>query len=367
MVADAPANVRSVLFVPAHRERGSLRLRPDYGLRLYSRKILIQEHNKELLPEYLRFVEGVVDSEDLPLNVARETIQSNPVLRQLKKALTNRVHKELKALAEQEDETKYTSFWTEFGVFIKEGVATDYTSQETLVELLRFRSSKTGEEGWTTLKAYTERMGADQKVIYYVLGESLKTVARSPHLDYFRQHDLEVLYLVDPVDGWMVSSLRAYNEKPLQTVDDANLDLPTAAETEAAEPTVGQEAFDQLAARVRLVLGERVRDVRESKTLVDHPARLVSADDTPERDLQILRRMMEEQYTAPTKLLELNRSHPFIADLARLVTAQPGDERIDPAIQQLLDNLLLMDGAFQGSIADMVERVQKLMAAALAG
>ena len=230
--------MRSVLFVPAHRERGSLRLRPDYGLRLYSRKILIQEHNKELLPEYLRFVEGVVDSEDLPLNVSRETIQSNPVLRQLKKALTNRVHKELKTLAEQEEDEIH-QLLDRVRRLLKEGVATDYASQETLVELLRFRSSKAGEEGWTTLKAYTERMGAEQKAIYYVLGESLKTVARSPHLDYFRKHDLEVLYLVDPVDGWMVSSLRTYNEKPLQTVDDANLELPAAAETEAAEPGCG--------------------------------------------------------------------------------------------------------------------------------
>ena len=287
-------------------------------------------------------------------------------MRQFKKALTNRLHKELKTLAEQ-DEVKYNTFWTEFGVFIKEGVATDFASQETLVELLRFRSSKAGEEGWTTLKAYTERMGADQKAIYYVLGENLKTVARSPHLDYFRKHDVEVLYLVDPVDGWMVSSLRTYRREALAERGRRQPGPPRADGGSSCRAGRGQEAFDQLVARVRLVLAEKVRDVRASKTLVDHPARLVSAEDSAERDLQILRRMMEEQYTAPTKILELNRSHPFVADLARLTAANAGDERIDPAIQQLLDNLLLMDGAFQGSVADMVERVQKLMAAALAG
>ena len=120
-------------------------MRPDFGLRLYSRKIMIQEHSKDLLPEYLRFVEGVVDSEDLPLNVSRETVQSNPVMRQLKRALTNRLTKDLKALAEQDNE-KYAAFWAEFGLFIKEGVATDYAGQENLVELLRFRSSKTAED-----------------------------------------------------------------------------------------------------------------------------------------------------------------------------------------------------------------------------
>jgi molecular chaperone HtpG len=366
MVADAPVNVRSILYIPASRERGSLRLRPDYGLRLYSRKILIQEHSKDLLPEYLRFVEGVVDSEDLPLNVSRETVQSNPVMRQLKRALTNRLTKELKSLADDDNE-RYLKFWAEFGVFIKEGVATDYGSQETLVDLLRFQSSRSAEQ-WTTLKAYTERMGADQKAIYYVLGESLKTVERSPHLDYFRAHNIEVLYLVDPLDGYMTTTLREYGGKPLQNVDDANLELPAGEEAKAQENAeVGQEAFDQLVSRVKQVLGDRVREVRASKTLVDHPARLVSPDEGPERDLQYLRRLMEEKYTAPTKILELNRQHPMVADLAQLTVSHPEDQRIDATVQQLFDNLLLIDGSFQGPIGDMVDRIQQLMAAALRG
>ena len=365
LVADAPANVRSILFVPSKRERGAMRTRPDFGLRLYSRKILIQEHSKDLLPEYFRFVEGVVDSEDLPLNVSRETVQSNPVMRQLKRALTNRLTKDLKTMAEQDAE-KYATFWTEFGVFIKEGVATDFTSQEALLELLRFRSSKTAEDAWTTLKAYSERMGAEQKAIYYVLGDSAKTVARSPHLDYFRAHEVEVLYLVDPIDGFMTSTLREYAGKPLQNVDDANLDLPgeEPAKAEGASD-VGQEVFDSLVARARVVLGERVRDVRASKTLVDHPARLVSADDSPDRDLQFLRRLMEEKYETPQKILELNRQHAMVGDLARLTGEHPEDTRIDATIQQLFDNLLLMEGAYQGPVADMVERVQQFMATAL--
>ncbi len=369
MVADAPANVRSILFVPSKRERGALRLRPDYGLRLYSRKILIQDHSKDLLPEYLRFVEGVVDSEDLPLNVSRETVQSNPVMRQLKRALTNRLIKEFKTLADQEGEdekAKYATFWTEFGGFIKEGVATEFGSQEQLTDLLRFHSSRVGEDTWTSLKQYVDRMGEEQKAIYYVLGESLRSVARSPHLDYFRAHNIEVLYLVDPIDGYMVSMLREYSGKPLQNVDDANLDLPAPDKSEENQTQeVGQEAFDQLVARVRQVLGERVRDVRASKTLVDHPARLVSPDDSPDRDLQFLRRLMEDKYETPIKILELNRQHPLIASLAGLAADQPGDERIDVSISQLFDNLLLMEGAYQGPVADMVDRIQQLMGAAL--
>lgn len=365
IVADAPANVRSILFVPARRERSSLRLRPEYGLRLYSRKILIQEHNKELLPEYLRFVEGVVDSEDLPLNVSRETVQSNPVTRQLRKALTNRLLKDLKNLAEQ-DAARYATFWSEFGVFIKEGAASDYANREALQELLRFHSTHTGADGWTTLKEYIARMQPDQKAIYYILGDSLKSVMRSPHLDYFRKHNIEVLYLTDFIDGYMVSQLRQVEDKALQNVDAADLDLPRAsASTADAADAVSQDVFEKLTARVKQVLGERVREVREGKTLIDSPARLVSPEDEFARDLQYVRRMIEEDYVAPVKTLELNRRHPIIANLARLVSEDAANPLIDPSVEQLFDNLQLLDGAYQGSVADMVERIQKLMGAAL--
>ena len=207
-------------------------------------------------------------------------------------------------------------------------------------------------------------MGAEQKGIYYVLGDSLTSVARSPHLDYFRAHDIEVLYLTDPIDGYMIGMLREYGGKPLQNVDDPNLDLPEMGAQEEQAGAVSAESFDALTARIKQVLGERVRDVRASKTLVDHPARLVSPDD-PGRDLQYLLRLMEEKYETPVKTLELNRQHPLIASLAGLVANRPDDERIDPAINQLFDNLLLIEGAYQGSVADMVERIQQLMGAAL--
>ncbi|MBK8799251.1 MAG: molecular chaperone HtpG [Anaerolineales bacterium] len=365
MVADAPANVRSILFVPAKRERSSLRLRPEHGVRLYSRKILIQEHNKELLPEYLRFVEGVVDSEDLPLNVSRETVQSNPVTRQLRKALTSRLLKDLKTLAEQ-DAAQYTTFWTEFGAFIKEGIASDFASRDALEELLRFRSTHTGADGWTTIKEYVARMQPDQNAIYYILGDSLKSAIRSPHLDYFRKHAIEVLYFTDFIDGYMVSQLREVEGKPLQNVDDANLDLPKGTPAEDASALqVSQDVFDQLLARVKRVLGERVRDVREGKTLVDSPARLVSSEDDFARELQYVRRAIEEDYVAPVKILEINRHHPIVANLSRLVSEDGDNALIEPAVEQLFDNLQLLDGAYQGSVADMVDRIQKLMGAAL--
>ena len=366
LVADAPVSIRSIMFVPAKRDRGMFNANSEHGLRLYSRKILIQQRNKDLLPEYFRFIEGVVDSEDLPLNVSREMVQSNPVLRQLKKALTSRIFRDLKNLAEKETE-KYRTFWLEFGPFLKEGVASDPTSHESLVELLRFQSSKTSGDEWVSLKQVKERMGEEQQAIYYVLGEDLKSVSRSPHLDYFRANDVEVLYLVDPIDGFMTSMLREFDGKPLQNVDDAGIELPEKDKAdEADKPKVAEDDFSKLVERFKSVLGEQVTDVRESKQLVGSPCRLVSPEDSFDRDLQRIRRLTQQDYELPRKILELNRRHAVIVNLAQLVNKDGDGKLVDAAIGQLFDNALLLEG-INPNPADMVERIQTLMESAVAG
>jgi molecular chaperone HtpG len=367
LVTDAPVNLRGILYVPARRERGVLQLRTDYGLKLYSRKILIQDYNKDLLPNYFRFVEGVVDSEDLPLNVSRESVQSNPMMRQMRRALTNRTLKELRALADEKS-GDYRTFWREFGVFLKEGVATDVGSHDSLQDLLRFRSSHAaGDDDLVSLKEYVSRMKGDQKAIYYILGDNPSSVARSPHLDYFRANDVEVLYLVDPIDSFMVLTLKNYDGKPLQNVDNAALDLPGSGD--AAQPEAGegmpQASFERLADRFKAVLGDQVADVRESKWLIDSPCRLVSPQDSPDRDLYRVRRLIEQEYEIPRKILEINRRHVLIQNLAHLVTKSPNEELIEAAIQQLFDNALLLEG-LHSNPADMTPRIQALMEAAIA-
>ncbi len=310
LVTDAPVNVRSILFLPRRREGGPFRLRTESGLKLYSRKILIQETNKELLPEYLRFVVGVVDSEDLPLNISRETVQNDRAMRQIQRALSKRLLKKLQDLAETHTED-YAQFWREFGPFIKEGIATSLSDQEELVPLLRFTSSKT--EGLISLAEYVERMPETQPAIYYILGDTIAAVASSPHLDTFRALGFEVLYLVDPLDGFMLQALREFKGKRLQNVDDPALELPPAPETAAETPaSLPQPDFDRVLERFKIVLGERVAEVRESKVLRDNPCRLVSAEGGPERDLQRVRRLFEENFTTPPKILELNRTHPLL-------------------------------------------------------
>ena len=360
VVADVPVEVRSVLYVPRGQDRGLLRARTDYGLRLYSRKVLIQEHSKELLPEYLRFVEGVVDSADIPLNVARETVQSSRAIGHIKRALRGRLIKTLQEMGEEQPET-YRSFWAAWGAFIKEGVATDYSGRDDLLPLLRFVTSKSDGE-LISLATYVERMQEGQDVIYYLLGDSLQSVERSPHLDALRANDLEVLYMVDPLDAFMVQGLRDYDGKTLVNVDDPDLELPEVTQ-EGEEPPaseLGHEAFGRLIARVRRVLGERVADVRESKVLKGSPCRLVSAESGAERDMQRVRRLLEEDYEVPAKILEINRNHALIRNLGRL-TEKPGtDELLDLAIEQLFENLLLLEGLHPDP-AQMVSRIESLL------
>jgi molecular chaperone HtpG len=360
IVSDAPVEIHSVLYIPASRDQSMFRSRPDYGLKLYSRKVLIQEHNKELLPEYFRFVEGVVDSADVPLNVARETVQSNRTIGHIKRALRSRLVKALQELGDEKPD-EYKRFWEAWGLFIKEGVASDFAGRDDLLPLLRFQTTKSEDE-LIALSAYVARMKEGQSSIYYILGDSLQSVQRSPHLDAFRANDLEVLYLVDPLDAFMVQSLREIEGKPLANVDDPDLELPKAdsVEAEPSEPELGPEQFGKLIVRFRKVLGDRVAEVKESKVLKGSPCRLVSAESGPERDMQRVRRLLEENYETPAKILEINRGHPLIRDLATLNGRPSADALVDLSIEQLFENLLLLEGLLPNP-AEMVPRIQSLL------
>jgi len=366
IVTDAPVDIRSVLFVPRHRDRGMFRVRPDHGLKLYSRKVLIQEDNKDMLPEYLRFVEGVVDSADIPLNVARESVQSTRTMGHIKKALRGRVLKALRELGEENPED-YKVFWEAFGPFIKEGVAMDYGGRDDVVPLLRFPTSKS-DGALVSLSEYAARMIEGQHDIYYILGDDLNAVARSPHLDALKARDLEVLYLVDPLDAFMVQSLHEYEGKSLKNVDDPDLQLPGELESPPEAITAGAlspEVFGKLIMRFKNVLGERVADVRESKLLKDSPCRLVSSESGPEREMQRVRRLIEQDYEIPVKIIEINRGHPLIQNLARLVESQFANPLIDLTVVQLFENLLLLEGLHPNP-AQMAPRIQEVLERAVA-
>ncbi len=366
LVTDAPVDIRSVLYVPSKLERGVLNLRSDYGLKLYAKGVMIQEHNKELLPHHLRFLQGIVESEDLPLNVSRETVQRNPAARRIQKALVGKVLKELETMG-QEKPDDYRHFWDEFGVFIKEGITNDPSSKDDLLPLLRFRSSKTQEDELVSLIEYKARMAEDQPNIYYLLSDSAEAASGSPHLDYFRDNDIEVLYMLDPIDSFMLTMLHQFDEIPLRDIDDATLDLPRKKkEGQEEAPTIPEDAFKQLTERFSQVLGEKITQIRESKVLSASPCRLISPDSLPGRQIQRVYKWLDKEYKVPSKVMELNRRHPLLRNLARLVSQTPQDPIIDSAIEQLYENQLIIEGIHPNPAA-MVSRIQKFIEAATAG
>lgn len=361
-VADAPVDIHAVLFIPRTREKGMLSLRKDYGLKLYSSHVLIQEYSKDLLPNHFRFVEGVLDSEDIPLNVSRETVQNNRLLGQIQKALTARLVKELGSLASEKPDD-YRTFWQQFGGFIKEGVATDPTSKESLLPLLRFHSTQAaGADEWVALSDYVQRMRPDQKAIYYILGEDLTSVQRSPHLDPLRQAGFEVLTLVETIDNFMMVALREFDGKPFMNVDSADLDLPAPADqpAEAAPESIAEPDFNRLVDRCVAALGERVQEVRASKALSSSPCRLVSPDGAINQEMQRVYKLLDQPFEAPKKILELNRSHPLVQDLAYLVAHDRQAELVALEIEQLYESALLQEGIHPNPAA-MVAGIQALL------
>jgi molecular chaperone HtpG len=362
--ADHPVQVRVLLFVPTKREPGILAARKEPGVMLYSHNVLIQEYCTDLLPSWLGFVDGVVDSDDLPLNVSRETVQNNRLMQQLSKVVKGRVLRDLKKLATDEPE-KYATFWKEFGRTFKEGIAIDPTAKEELIPFLRYATSKS-EGKLTSLDEYVEGISDSQEHIYYVLGDDNKSVVNSPHLDPFKERNIEVLFWTDPLDLFIAPMLGEYKGKQIKNIDDANLELPDAeSEEETAVSTLAEPDFNRFVGRCVTTLGDRVVEVRESKVLKSSPVRLVSPEDAPAQDMQRIQRMLNQDYEVPKKILEVNRNHPLVANLANLITTQPDAELINLSIEQLFDSALVQEGLHPNPV-EMLPRIQQLLTLASA-
>jgi len=369
MRADVPLQFYALLYIPSSSERNMLSPRKEPGLKLYARKVLIDEYNNDLLPEYLQFVQGVVDSEDLPLSVSRESVQSNRVMANLKKTLTSKVLSELKRMAKSKPE-EYRQFWTEFGRFIKQGLVVSPMDREDIEPLLYFASTRSeSPDDLISLADYVERMVTGQDDIYYVLGDDFASASRSPHLDAFRQRGIEVLYLTEPVDTVMLMGLADYKQHKLRNVDEADIDLNEVGEvTDVAEQShesLPEDAFGALRQRFVDVLGERVVEVRESNSLTASPARLVSSEGGAQRNMYRINRLIDKDYELPVKILELNARHPLLHNLSGMVTSTPDNPLIDLVIEQVFETALLQDGIHPDPAA-MAPRLQRLMEAATA-
>ena len=351
MVVDAPVQMPCCTSPPTRNLVFSPRKEP--GLKLYARKVLIQDFSIDLLPLYLGFVQGVVDSEDLPLNVSREMVQSSNVMARLKRLVTGKVLETLTDLG-RTDPDQYLKFWETYGGFIKEGVAIEQDEPEKLFPLLRFHTDR-DPSGWSSLEDVLARAKPGQKEIYYFLGEDASAVRYSPHMDAFRSAGIEVLVLADQVDPFMLMQLKAFQEHPLVNVAAAE---PPQIEKETreddAEPVLDQAALADLIVRFKSLLGERVSAVRVSTRLSASPARLVDPEGAPDQSVQRVYQMMDKDFELPKKVLELNPKHPIIARLSAL---RPADPKFDLAAEQIFENALLVEGTTPRSVS-MVGRIQ---------
>ncbi len=360
LTVDAPVQMYALLYVPQSPERSIFSPRKDEGVKLYARKVLIQEYSKDLLPAYLRFVDGVVDSEDLPLNVARESVQSNRVMAQLKRVITNKLVDALNTLGKEQPE-KYAQFWKVYSRYIKEGIATDPEALTPLTPLLRFPTAK-DPNGWLSLEEYTSASPSHQDKIYYLLGDNERLLASSPHLEGFKARGTDVLLMADPLDSFVLLKLEQFNGKQLVNAAQADAPAQTADQPEPEpETSLSAEQRSQVLERIRSVLGDRVTDVRATDRLVESPARLVNADGAMKPEIQRVYRLLNQEMDAPKNVLEVNLRHPLIQRLAQTAA----ESTVTPlVIEQLYENALLLEGSVTDP-AKMIARIQDLMTAAL--
>ncbi len=352
---DAPIQFKSVLFVPGHRPM-DLFGEDSKHLRLYARRVLVMESCDKLLPSYLRFFRGVVDSEDLPLNVSRETLQEHHSLAAIRRQLTR---KALALLADtaKDDPEGYAKLWHEFGVFLKEGLHTDNAHREQLTELLRWGSTAATGEGAASLVSlaqYVDAMPAEQTAIYYISGESGDDLARSPHLEACRAKGFAVLLMTDAVDEWVVQDLERYRDKPLVNVTQGELDF--AAPADAAD--AGELA--PLVERAKAVLGDRVKDVRSSARMTASAACLVDDAGGLGRNMERILKMAGREITARPRILELNPGHAFVRATAKRIAEDAHDAEATLWIELLHDQAALAEGVVTDP-AGVVARIQRVL------
>jgi len=348
----------SLLFIPQRAPFDLWDRQPKHGVKLYVKRVFIMDEADKLMPHYLRFVRGVVDSDDLPLNVSREILQHNRKIDAIRSANVKRILGLLESLAAEEPE-KYQRFWNEFGRVLKEGPAEDFANRERIAGLLRFAtSSSTGEAQTVSLDQYLERMVESQEKIYYITADALPAARHSPHLEVFREKGIEVLLLTDRVDEWLVSHLADYKGKALQSVAKGDLDLGKLAGEEAkAQREEAAKRHGDLLARMKAVLGEAAKDVRVSDRLTESPACLVVEQHEMSPNLARVLKQLGQDAPLPTPVLEVNVAHPLVGRLE----AEQDEDRFADLTRILFDQAVLAEGGQLDDPAIFVQRLNRLV------
>ncbi|WP_018124294.1 molecular chaperone HtpG [Desulfovibrio oxyclinae] len=361
---DAPVQYNALVFIPAiDDDMFGLGTQDNRGLDLYVRRVLIQHKNKDLLPEYLGFCKGVVDTEDLPLNISRETLQDNVLIRKISSNLTKQVYSALEKMAEN-DKEKYETFWRVHGKLFRAGYM-DFIHKDRFVELLRFNSSACeNADELISLADYAGRLKEGQKEIFYAYGPSREALSLSPHLEIFRKKGVEVLYLYEPIDEFVMDALQQYGDYQLVPAEHADLsgiegeqeveDKPE----ELSEPE--QSTLDGLLGHIKTLLGDAVTDVRTTDRLSDSPACLANPDGAMTSSMDKVMRHIQKDTSIPAKVMEINPDHPLTRNLIRIYEADAQDPFVEQAARQLYESALLLEGYLQDPHA-LVGRIQSLL------
>ena len=356
--ADAPLAINSILYVPTENPERLGFGKTEAGVSLHCRKVLIDSKPDGLLPEWMRFAKGVVDSSDLPLNISRESMQDSSLIAKLNQVLTKRFLKHLGEIAKK-DEELYEKIWTNFGVFLKEGVATDFTHRDALAKLLRFESSATEAGKLTSLEAYLDRAKEEQKDIYFLFGQNRESIEAGPYLEAFKARDLEVLYVYEPIDEYVMNHLREFNEKKLVSADQDDLELGEAKDSPEGE-ALAEEVSNNLTAWIKEQLGDQVKEVKVSDRLVDSPALVLSGDKFMSAQMKQMMKSMGQDAGMPEEgaILQINPRHPLIKKIA--VSYATRGEEMASVVAQIFDNARMAAGLLEDP-KDMIARIYKLL------
>ncbi|MEX4603906.1 molecular chaperone HtpG [Haemophilus influenzae] len=347
----------SLLYVPAKAPWDLFNREHKHGLKLYVQRVFIMDDAEQFMPNYLRFMRGLIDSNDLPLNVSREILQDNKITAALRKALTKRSLQMLEKLA-KDDAEKYLQFWKEFGLVLKEGPAEDFANKETVAKLLRFASTHNdSSEQTVSLEDYISRMKEGQKAIYYITADSYIAAKNSPHLELFNKKGIEVLLLSDRIDEWMLSYLTEFDGKPLQSITKADLDLGDLADKESETQKQQDEAFGSFIERVKNLLGERVKTVRLTHNLTDTPA--VVSTDNDQMTTQMAKLFAAAGQSVPEVkyTFELNPEHHLVKKVADIAD----ETEFADWVELLLEQAMLAERGSLENPAVFIKRINKLL------
>ena len=347
----------SLLYVPAKAPWDLLNREHNHGLKLYVQRVFIMDDAEQFMPNYLRFMRGLIDSNDLPLNVSREILQDNKITAALRKALTKRSLQMLEKLA-KDDTEKYLQFWKEFGLVLKEGPAEDFANKETVARLLRFASTHNdSSEQTVSLEDYISRMKEGQKAIYYITADSYVAAKNSPHLELFNKKGIEVLLLSDRIDEWMLSYLTEFDGKQLQSITKADLDLGDLADKESETQKQQDEAFGSFIERVKNLLGERVKTVRLTHNLTDTPAVVSTDNDQMTTQMAKLFAAAGQPVPEVKYTFELNPEHHLVKKVADIAD----ETEFADWVELLLEQAMLAERGSLENPAAFIKRINKLL------